>query len=253
MGRLQDKVAVITGAGTGMGRAMAMLFAKEGARVAVLSRTAANVDRTVRDIVDAGGAAMGITIDISDAPAIKPAIDRVVETLGPVDILVNNAHDVSTVMSHVIDLGDAQLQRQFDVGPFAYLHFMQACYPHMAGRYGRVINFASCTGVSGDAGYTPYVMAKEAVRGLTRVAAREWGGEKITVNCILPIAVTPGFTANSTQEEIPLEMPVLPIPRFGSPEEDVAPVALFLASADAQYMTGYCMMVDGGHMIDAGR
>lgn len=120
MKRLEGKVAIVTGAGRGIGRATAKLLATEGAKVAVLSLTPANVDAVVADIEAAGGTALGIAIDVSDADAIKPAIDTVVATWGGIDILVNNAFDPSVVQSSVLDLSVEQLQRNFDTGPIAF-------------------------------------------------------------------------------------------------------------------------------------
>lgn len=255
MHRLDGKTALVTGAGRGIGRAIAKLFAAEGAHVVVTSRTAGNVDRVVAEIGDAGGKAIGITCDVSSGDDITLAIAAAVAEFGGLDILVNNAFDLSTAMSSVNDLSVEQLLQQFQTGPIACLRTMQAAYPHLKrSGAGRVINFASSVGVIGAAGYAPYAMAKEAIRALTRVAAREWGAYGITVNNILPIAQTDAFDATTADMDgAATWVPTSPIARLGSPDLDIAPVALFLASADARFMTGYSMNPDGGFIIDTAR
>lgn len=247
MGRLEQKIALVTGASRGIGRATAKRFAAEGAKVAVLSRTASTLDGVVAEIEAAGGTALAVPSDIGSAEQIKDAVDRVVAAFGGLDILVNNAFDPSVAYASILDISTEQLQRNFDVGPIAYLRFMQAAYPHLkASGEGRVINFGSLAGVSGLVGMGAYGMAKEAVRALTRAAAREWAADNITVNNVLPVAATWGPEAD-------VPPPTNALGRYGSAEDDIAPVVLFLASKDAQFLTGYSLTPDGGSIIDSAR
>ena len=134
MGRLIGKIAIVTGAGRGIGRATAKLFAAEGAKVTVVSLTPANVDAVVADIKAAGGTAIGVVADVAKADQIKAAVDKTVEAFGHFDILVNNAYDPIAPYSSILELSAEQLQRNFDMGPIAYLRFMQAAYPYLNSR-----------------------------------------------------------------------------------------------------------------------
>ena len=255
MGRLEGKIALITGASRGIGKAVATLFAQEGAKVAVTSRSQESVDNVTNEINAAGGTAIAIACDVSDPAQIKQAVERTVAEFGGLSILVNNAFDLSSAQSTVMDLTTEQLQAQFDTGPVACLRTMQAAYPHLKDATdARVINFASSVGVKGSAGFAPYALAKEAIRALTRVASREWGADGITVNNVLPIAQTDAFDATTTDDAGDATwVPDSPIARMGSPADDIAPVVLFLASKDAQFLTGYSMTPDGGYIIDTAR
>ncbi len=247
MGKLTGKVAIVAGAGRGIGRATAELFAREGAKVVVLSLTPANVNAVVSQIQSSGGTALGIVCDLGDGQQITRAVAEAAEVFGGIDILVNVAFDPTVVHSPILELTVEQLQRNLDMGPIAYLRMMQACYPYLkASGEGRIINFASLAGILGMSPYGPYNLAKEAVRALTRSAAREWGPDNITVNNLLPVADTWGAGVDTPA-------PTNALGRYGSPEEDVAPVALFLASSDSRFITGSSLTPDGGQIIDSAR
>jgi 3-oxoacyl-[acyl-carrier protein] reductase len=250
--RLKGKVAIVTGAAAGIGRAIAQRFALEGARVAVLDRRLVEAERVVADIRAAGGEAMALLCDVSVTERISAAVEAVVAAYGTVDILVNNAFDRRTIHGSVLKSTPLMIADQLNSSFVATLAFMQACYPYLERAGGRIINFGSAAGVLSSPGVLPYAVGKEAIRTLTRLAAREWGEKNIRVNAICPIALTDA-TREALDEENPGALPQMSLCRMGSPETDIAPVALFLASDDSAYMTGYTLSPDGGFLIDAAR
>jgi NAD(P)-dependent dehydrogenase (short-subunit alcohol dehydrogenase family) len=253
MGRLEGKVAIITGAGRGIGRAMARRFAAEGAKVAATSFTTAKVEALAAELnaTHGEGTAIGLTCDVGEEAQIKAAVARTVEAFGTIDIAVSNAFELASAARTVLGTTVDDFMRQMVTGPLASLHMMQAVYPFMENRDGRIINLGSAAGFVGTVGMTPYNMAKEAIRALTRTAAREWGDKRITVNALCPVALTESF--QKALDEGLAEVTPSPIPRMGSLDEDIVPVALFLASAESGYVTGYSFMADGGLMMDSGR
>jgi 3-oxoacyl-[acyl-carrier protein] reductase len=252
MGKLDGKVAIVTGASRGIGRAISLLFAKEGAKVAVLVRSKASGDTVVEEIRTAGGIATCFVCDVGDSGRIPGAVAEVAQSFGKLDILVNNAFDISTNFGTVAETPRATIESQLNTGFFAALAFMQACYPHLERTQGRVVNLASSVGILSVGGYLPYAVSKEAIRTMSRMAAREWGPKNIRVNVLCPIALTDA-TRLAMHDDNPPALPQMALPRMGTPEKDIAPVALFLAGDDSAYLTGYTLNADGGFLIDASR
>jgi NAD(P)-dependent dehydrogenase (short-subunit alcohol dehydrogenase family) len=253
MGRLEGKVAIITGAGRGIGRAMARRFAAEGAKLAVTSFTPANVESLAAELNDRHGAGTAIAIrcDVGEEADIKGAVAKTVEAFGTIDIACNNAFELASAAKTVLGTSVEDFHRQMVTGPLAALHMMQAVYPLMEGRDGRILNFGSAAAIEGTKGMNPYNMAKEAIRGLTRTAAREWGDKRITVNALMPVALTESFQRALDQGLA--QVAPSPIPRMGDLDADIVPVALFLVSPEAGYVTGYSYFADGGLKMDAAR
>ena len=261
MGQLDGKVAIVTGAGRGIGKATAITYAREGAKVVVASRTQATLDAVVKQITDAGGTAIGVACDVGHKDQIFAMVDKAVKAFGPIDILVNNAQGFgteanpqkSTVFVSVQDTDDVELEYTFRTGALASLWAMQAVYPHMKGRGGKIINFASAAGMTGDPGNTSYNIAKEAIRVITRTAAREWGPDGIQVNTVNPFLRTDAWEnwEKARPEDVKKYAESVPLKRLGDPMKDGGPLMVFIASDANSYMTGHDFNLDGGWEIHA--
>ena len=248
MGRLAGRVAIVTGAGQGIGRGIALVFAREGARVCVAELKAHRAERTAAEITAAGGEAIALATDVGSQPSIAAMVDATVQRWGTVDVLVNNAHGFGP-RAPLEAIPDAQFDLSWTTGVKGTWWAMNAVRPHMAqaGR-GRIVNFISLAAERGDAGLGEYAASKAGIASLTRSAAREWGPLGITVNCIAPAAWTKRGQdyAARDPEGFKRLMAERPIARLGDPEADIAPVALFLATDDAQFVTGQIVYADGG-------
>lgn len=248
MGELAGRVAVVTGAGDGIGRGVARRFAAEGARVLVAELNAETGAAVAAEI---GENARFVQTDVTDKAQVNAMIAEAVETWGSVDVLVNNAWGAGTV-GRVENKTDEQLARGFAMGYYGPLWAMQAAFPHMKRRgWGRVINMCSLNGVNAHMGTLEYNSAKEALRTLTRTAAREWAPTGVVVNAICPGAKSAAFrrmAAEHPEIEAAADR-ANPMGRLGDPETDIAPVAVFLASEGARYLTGNTLFVDGGAHI----
>lgn len=259
MKQLQDKVAIVTGAGRGFGRAISTAFAREGAKVVVASRTPGTVEKAVEEIKKEGGTAIGVVVDVGERDQVFDMARKAAEAFGTVDILVNNAQSFgtdespkpSTTPVPFEDTDDAEMDRTFRTGAMATLWGMQAVFPYMKGRGGKIINIGSSAGQMGMEGITPYNVTKEAVRVMSRTAAREWGVHKINVNVINPTLYTESFAEweAARPEFVEAFRQSSPLKRLGDPLKDGAPVAVFLASSASDYVTGMTIMTDGGIYI----
>ena len=191
MKQLNEKVAIVTGAGQGIGKGIALCLAKRGVKVVCTGRRPEPIEATVAEIKEAGGEAFAMTCDSADRDRVKEVVQKTVETYGTVDVVVNNAQAVAK-SAPVEEVTYDLMYLAWSTGTIGSLNFMQECFPYMKEQHeGRVINFASATGMFGYAGNLAYGSNKEAIRGLTKIAAKEWGQHGITVNCVLPGAESP--------------------------------------------------------------
>ena len=215
MKQLNEKVAVVTGAGQGIGKGIALCLAKRGVKVVCTGRREAPIQQTVAEIEEA------------DGQAIVPS-------------------------SPVEDTTYENMLAAWESGTIGSLNYMQAAFPYMKEQgEGRIINFASATGMFGIAGQLAYGSNKEALRGLTKIAAKEWGQYGICVNVVLPGAESPAAKAWAEKfpEEYKKQVMLNPMHRFGDPEGDIAPVVAFLAGPDSCYYSGQSVIVDGANSI----
>ena len=249
MPRLDGKVAIVTGAGQGVGRGIALALATEGARVVAAGRTLDKVEGVAKEIAERGGTALPVRCDVTVRSDVDELVATAVDAYGTVDILVNNAQ--SSSQGRLENITETDIKRNMGSGPIATLWCMQACLPHLKEHGGTIINLGSSTGVQGDPGFGAYAMAKEAIRGLSKVAAREWGRYGITVNVICPAAASPASEAffAAHPEHLQRFEQETPLGRFGRSEEDIGRACVALASDDLSYLTGATLMLDGGRCI----
>jgi 3-oxoacyl-[acyl-carrier protein] reductase len=245
--RLQNKVALITGAGRGIGRATALRFAAEGAAVVVADIDLAVVEAVVAEITAVSGSALAVQVDVTNREAVQEMVQAAVTQYGRVDILVNNAG--ITRDAQLIKMSAAAFDQVVDVNLKGVFNCTQAAAPFMIEQgSGVILNASSGVATYGNFGQSNYVASKAGVVGLTKVWARELGRKGIRVN-----AVAPGFIHTRMTEGIPDKVmdkltERIPLQRLGQPEE-IANAYLWLASDEAAYITGHTLAVDGGAVI----
>ncbi|SFR90072.1 SDR family NAD(P)-dependent oxidoreductase [Sphingomonas jatrophae] len=249
MGLLDGKIALITGAGQGLGRAIAEVFASEGAALMLSGRTEPKVIAVADALRTTGARVEAMRTDVADPAQVAANVAMCVERLGGLDILINNAQSVYTNIP-MLEMSDAQFVEMFDTGPLATFRYMKAAQPHLKARGGgAIVNFATAAAKRWDMqGYGPYAGVKQAIRSLTRAAADEWGADNIRVNTIAPLATSPAFDEWSAAQPEQAEDLIrqIPLRRFGDPVEDIARAVLFLVSADSRYVSGATLPLDGG-------
>ena len=250
MGRLSGKAAIITGAGQGVGLGMARAFAEAGASLVITGRTLTKLEQAA-DILRGDGAQVAICAgDARSRADAKMAVAIAMDRFGRLDVLVNNAQ--SSVPGQAFEeINDETIHLTLDSGLIGTMQFMQEAFVSLKTNGGSIINLGSREGIFGGKGFGIYAAAKEGIRGLSRVAAREWGIHKIRVNVICPAALSPiaiDYLAKFP-EQADMYRKEISLGYFGDPRKDVGPVGVFLASDDSRYVTGQTLNVDGGQMM----
>jgi 3-oxoacyl-[acyl-carrier protein] reductase len=247
MSQLANQIAVVTGAGRGIGRAIALKFAAAGADVACVSRTAENSEKVAGEIRALGRKAWAHAVDVSDAAAVNAAAEKILAECGKVDILVNNAGVTRDGL--LMRMSDEDWETVLNTnlkGAFLFTKALTRAFVKQ--RSGRIINVASVIGLIGNAGQANYAASKAGLMGFTKSVARELGSRSITANVLAPGFIETDMTAALNPEMRTGLLKTIPLNRLGQPD-DVAEAALFLASPGAKYITGQVLTVDGGMVM----
>jgi NAD(P)-dependent dehydrogenase (short-subunit alcohol dehydrogenase family) len=243
---VDGKVIIVTGAGRGVGRGMALHLGRGGARVVVAEWKPDLLAEIGAELTELGVENLGVVCDIQDREQIDAMVAQTLDRFGRVDGLINNAQTFRP-LAPVAEVSEDDVDVFYRSGVKGTLWAMQAVYPHMKRQgWGRIVNFASSMGITGGSGFAAYNASKEAIRAITRTAAREWGAEGIVVNAIAPASATHHGEAAKVSEGYRIFIENCPMKRQGDPELDIGPIAWFLCSDACRYLTGHTFMADGG-------
>jgi NAD(P)-dependent dehydrogenase (short-subunit alcohol dehydrogenase family) len=245
--RLKGRVAIVTGAGQGIGEAIAKAYAKEGASVVITGRTLSKLQEVAAEIEAAGGKVRVLEALAGNREHARATVAEAISAWGRVDVLVNNAHTFTDYMPMEDPKLEGNIRIDMDTAFIGSLQLMQCVFPHMRDvGGGSIVNLGSSYGIRCEPGFLAYAASKEAIRTLTRTAAREWGKYKIRVNTILPAATSPKALSYLTESKTyDSELSKVALGYFGQPD-DIAPLALFLASEESNYISGQTIGADGG-------
>jgi NAD(P)-dependent dehydrogenase (short-subunit alcohol dehydrogenase family) len=253
MNKLEGKVAIVTGGGKGIGLGMATAYVKAGAAVVITGRTRETLEQTKSELLKFPGAnVLALVADGADPDAVKQVVRQTREAFGQIDILVNNAQVIHQEIP-LDELTEEDFQNAYQSGIFATWRYMVACLPYLKQTRGTIINFGSNAGIRGMEGFGAYGSNKEAIRGLTRIAAHEWSPFGITVNVLNPTMWTEA--ARHYQKQSPdgfqKMLDAIPLGDLGDPELHCGSLGVFLATPEGKYMTGMTFDLDGGASMRA--
>jgi NAD(P)-dependent dehydrogenase (short-subunit alcohol dehydrogenase family) len=248
---VRDRVIIVTGAGQGIGRGIAHHLGRNGAKIVVAEWKKHKMQKTVDELDALGVDALGVVCDVAQQESIDAMVAETVASFGRVAALVNNAQTFRA-QAPVERITKEDADVFMNSGPIGTVWAMQAVFPHMRDQgWGRIVNVGSAAGFVGLHGYGAYAMSKEAIRAVTRTAAREWGQYGIVVNCFCPGAASDRGKEGVERAAAQGRSLVFDrcIDRRGDPEDDIAPVVLFLCSDACRYLTGQTLMIDGGAFL----
>jgi meso-butanediol dehydrogenase/(S,S)-butanediol dehydrogenase/diacetyl reductase len=247
MAVLDGKVVIVTGGSLGVGRGIAYAMSGEGAKLVICGRTEATLTVARAEMEARGGEAFAVVCDVANREERERLVAETLGRFGAIDVLVNNAAYVPNGL--LLDTDEAEIQKAWEAGPVASLHLMKLCFPHLKGG-GCVINISSNSAISAVSPQRgAYAAVKAALNAFSRAAAMEWGKAGVRVNTIMPIARSEGVERfiDAEPELARKVFEALPLGRLGDAEADIGPVAVFLASSAASYLTGLTITADGGH------
>ena len=248
MEKLKGHVTIITGGGKGLGFGLAQAFASEGSDLVITGRTESRLiaakERLEKEF---GVRVLPVVADGADEQAIRNVVSKAIETFGKINTLVNNAQ-VSKSGLPLVEHSREDLDLAIFSGLYAAFFYMKECFPYLKETKGSVINFASGAGLFGKLGQSSYAAAKEGIRGMSRVAAAEWGPDGVRVNVVCPLAMTESLQEwkENYPELFEKTIQGIPLGRFADPRNDIGRVCVFLASDDASYVTGETITLQGG-------
>lgn len=248
MKKLENNVTIITGGGKGIGYGLAQAFAAEGSNIVITGRTESRLlEAKERLESEFGIKVLPIVADGADEEAIRRVVARTVETFGKINTLINNAQ-VSRSGLPLVDHTREDFDMAIYSGLYAAFFYMRECFPYLKESKGSVINFASGAGLFGKLGQASYAAAKEGIRGMSRVAAAEWGPDGVRVNVVCPLAMTESLQEwkENYPELFEKTIQGIPLGRFADPRNDIGRVCVFLASDAASYITGETITLQGG-------
>ena len=248
MKKLENNVTIITGGGKGIGFGLAQAFAAEGSDLVITGRTESRLLEAKEQLeAKFGIRVLPIVADGADEDAIRNVVAKTIETFGKINTLVNNAQ-VSRSGLPLVDHTCEDFDLAIYSGLYAAFFYMRECFPYLKETKGSVINFASGAGLFGKLGQASYAAAKEGIRGMSRVAAAEWGPDGVRVNVVCPLAMTESLREwkENYPELFEKTIQGIPLGRFADPRNDIGRVCVFLASDDASYVTGETITLQGG-------